>query len=335
MTPYTLFLYVSAVLIWGSTWIMMKFQLGVVAPAASLTYRYLAAGVLILIGAALFGKVIRLTARQHLWCALQGALMFSVNYWLTYLAAVHLTTGIVSIFFAGAAGMTMFLSCVVYRRLPEARPVIGALLGIIGIALVFWPEVQGLALDGPEFTSGMLVTLSVMLFSAGGLIGARNMGSGMPRYATLGWAMVWGAGWMAIVVLLRGESFDFEWTHRYVWSLVWVTLLGSLLVFVLYFAVIERIGAEKASYATVMFPLVALVVSTFVEDYQWPGLALVGVPLALVGNALVLYQGRASPSPAQGPPGEAEPVEWPVNFVELPEGDALVAQHGTQHPLGP
>ena len=317
----TLLLYVSAVVIWGSTWIMIKFQLGTVAPSASLTYRYLAAGVLILIGARLFGKLIRLTYRQHLWCVLQGALMFSINYWLTYLAAAELTTGIVSVFFAGAAGVTMLLSSVIYRRLPMLRAVIGAMLGVVGIALVFWPEVEGLSLNGPKVMAGLLVTISVVMFAAGGLVGARNMGSGMPRYATIGWAMVYGAGWMTLVLLLRGESFGFEWTHRYVWSLTWVTLLGSIAVFVLYFAVIERIGAEKASYATVMFPLVALVVSTFFEDYNWPGLALVGVPLALIGNALVLYQGSASPAPASSAPGEFEPVEWPVNVVELPKGE--------------
>ena len=299
----------------------MKFQLGVVAPSASLTYRYLTAGVLILIGACLFRKVIRLTPRQHLWCALQGALMFSVNYWLTYLAAAHLTTGIVSIFFAGAAGVTMLLSSIVYRRLPALRGVIGAALGILGIALVFWPEIEGLSLDGPRVMAGLLTSISVLMFSTGGLIGARNMASGMPRYATIGWAMIYGSGWMALVLVLRGESFDFEWTHRYVWSLTWVTLLGSIAVFVLYFEVIRRIGAEKASYATVMFPLVALVVSTLFEDYNWPGLALVGVPLALIGNALVLYQGRASPTPASSSPGEFEPVEWPVNVVELPKGE--------------
>lgn len=298
---------------------MIKFQLGTVAPAASLTYRYFAAGVLILIGAKLFGKAIRLTRKQHLWCVLQGALMFSVNYWLTYLAAEHLTTGIVSIFFAGAAGATMILSAIVYRRLPALRGVIGAVLGIVGIALVFWPEIEGLSLDGPRVMAGLITSCSVVLFSAGGLIGARNMASGMPRYATIGWAMVYGSGWMVLVVLLRGESFSFEWTHRYVWALIWVTLLGSIAVFVLYFAVIERIGAEKASYATVMFPLVALVVSTFFEDYNWPGLALVGVPLALIGNALVLYRGRASPASTKSPPGEFEPVEWPINTVELPK----------------
>ncbi|MEO1494117.1 MAG: DMT family transporter [Pseudomonadota bacterium] len=292
-TAATLLLYIAAVLVWGTTWIMMKYQLGEVAPAASLTYRYLAAGSLILAGAALVGKRVRLTRTEHGWCALQGLCMFSVNYWLTYLAAAHLTTGIVSVFFAGAAAVTMVMSAALTRRLPSLRAIIGAMLGIAGIALVFWPEVAEVAHDGPEIWAGAIVVVSVTLFSAGGLIGARNLASGQPRYGTIGWGMLYGGMIMAVLTLARGETFGFSLTPAYIWSLLWLTLLGSGAVFVLYFAVIERIGAEKASYATVMFPLVALVVSTFAEGYTWPGLALIGVPLALIGNGLVLWQGRS------------------------------------------
>lgn len=281
----------------------MKYQLGVVAPSASLTYRYLTAGIVILIGAAFVGKQIRLNPRQHLWCALQGALMFSVNYWLTYLAAAHLTTGIVSVFFAGVSAVTMLIAWILFRRVPHSRALIGALLGISGTALVFWPEIAGLPLDGPKATSGLITTLSVILFACGGLVGARNLGAGMPRYATIGWGMFYGGIWMACLTVFNGDPFNFEWTFEYVGSLVWVTVLGSALVFVMYFVLIERIGPERASYATVMFPVVALVISTFAEGYSWPLLALIGVPLAIAGNALVL----SGQSPASKPARERPP----------------------------
>ncbi len=335
----TLLLYLATVLIWGTTWIMMKYQLGEVAPAASLTYRYLCAGALVLAGAALAGKRVRLKRTEHLWCALQGASMFSVNYWLTYLAAAHLTTGIVSVFFAGAAAVTMVMSAILFRRTPSLRAVIGACLGIAGIALVFWPEIEGVALDGPKVWAGGLLVISVCMFSAGGLIGARNMSAGQPRYATIGWGMIYGGIVMAILTMARGETFNFSLTPAYVWSLIWLTLLGSGAVFVLYFAVVERIGAEKGSYATVMFPLVALTVSTFVEDYHWPALALIGVPLALIGNGLVLWQKPplATPDLPAGSgraPSEAEPVEWPVNLIDIGELEPL-ASDKTQNPLRP
>ncbi|MEL7468383.1 MAG: DMT family transporter [Pseudomonadota bacterium] len=317
----TILIYAAAVIVWGSTWIMMKFQLGEVAPAASLTYRYLIAGVLVLAGAVLFGKAIWLTASQHLWCAVQGALMFSVNYWLTYLAAAHLTTGIVSVFFAGVSAVTMLIQLVLFFQVPPLRAAIGAGLGIAGTALVFWPEIEGLPVDGPQVTSGLLVILSVVLFATGGIIGARNLASGMPRYATIGWGMVYGGLWMALLTVVRGETFGFETSFAYIASLVWLVTMGSIFVFVLYFILVERIGAERASYATVMFPLVALIVSTFAEDYNWPLLAVIGVPLALIGNALVLSGTGGSPAPAQRGESEFEPVEWPVNAIEIPEGE--------------
>ncbi len=334
MNPTTVLLYVATVLVWGSTWIMMKFQLGVVAPSASLSYRYLLAGCLVLVGAWLAGKVVRLHWRQHLWCALQGALMFSVNYWLTYLAAAHLTTGVVAVFFAGVSGATMLITLVLFRKIPDRLPAIGAALGVAGTVLVFWPEISGLPIDGPEVMSGALLILSVCLFAGGGLVGARNLGAGMPRYGTIGWAMVYGGLWMVCVTLLRGESFDFELSFTYVGSLLWLIVMGSGVVFVMYFIVVERIGPERAAYASVMFPLVALIISTFAEDYRWPMLALIGVPLAILGNGLVLWK-SPSPTPAQGPPSEPEPVEWPVNVIKLPEDGGGVFDNQVQRPFSP
>ena len=295
----------------------MKFQLGVVDPSASVAYRYLLAGLILLVGAALFGKRILLTPAEHLWCVGQGALMFGINYWLTYLAAAHITSGIIAVFFAGTSGLTMLFSAVLMRTWPAGRAVLGALLGIVGIALVFWPEIARVSLAGPEIQSGLLVLVSVAMFATGGLVGARNGIVGMPRFATIGWAMLYGGLVMCVLVLVRGETFGIDLRRSYILSFLWLTLLASVLVFILYFTLVERIGAEKASYATVLFPLVALIVSTIFEKYSWPWQALIGVPLALVGNALVLT--ARSPTPGDRAPQEAEPIEWPVNIVEFPE----------------
>lgn len=304
----TLLLYLVMVVIWGTTWFAMIWQLGEVAPAASLTYRYVGAGLMLLGFAAVSGRRVRLSVREHLRCALQGALMFSFNYWLTYLAAATLTTGIIALMFSSASAITMVLSAAVARALPSQRAMLGAVLGIAGVGLVFWPEIAGVSLDGPEATAGLLVAISVAAFSVGGLVGARNQALGMPRFGTIGWSMLYGGLIMAALTAARGESFGFDLSAPYVASLAYLTVFGSVTVFVLYFEVVERIGAEKASYATVLFPLVALAVSTVAEGYHWPALALVGVPLALAGNALVLTRGR-SPAPGAGAPGQPQPLE--------------------------
>ena len=321
----TLLLYAITVVIWGTTWYAMIFQLGEVSPAASLTYRYVAAGLLLLAGAWAAGRRVRLTGSEHLRCMGQGALMFSFGYWLTYVAAQWLTTGIIALMFACASAVTMAMSAALARALPSPRALAGAVLGIAGVGLVFWPEVAGVAVDGPEARAAVMVAISVVLFAAGGLIGARNQAHGMPRFATIGWSMLYGAAVLAGLNLAQGESFRFDWSVPYIASLVYLTVFGSGAVFVLYFTVIERIGAEKASYATVMFPLVALAVSTVFEDYRWPALALIGVPLALAGNALVLTRG-ASPAAGGGAEREPEPVEGPVDMAEIPEPGRRAAE---------
>ncbi len=301
----TLLLYAVTVLIWGTTWFAMIWQLGEVAPAASLTYRYFGAGLLLLAGAWLAGKRVRLTAREHLWCVAQGALMFSFNYWLTYAAAATLTTGIIALMFSSTSAVTMAMSAGLARVLPRPRALLGAVLGIAGVGLVFWPEIADVALDGPEVRAGLLIALSVVMFAAGSLVGARNQAGGMPRFATVGWSMIYGALIMAALTVALGERFGFVLSVPYVASLLYLMVFGSVAVFALYFTVVERIGAERASYATVLFPLVALAVSTVAEGYHWPALALLGVPLALAGNALVLMR-RPVPGPAGDRP--ARPV---------------------------
>jgi drug/metabolite transporter (DMT)-like permease len=321
----TLLLYAITVVIWGTTWYAMIFQLGEVAPAASLTYRYLIAGLVLLAGAWASGRRVRLTGAEHLRCMVQGLLMFSFGYWLTYVAAQWLTTGIIALMFASASAVTMAMNAGLTRSLPPPRALTGAVLGVIGVGMVFWPEIAGMTADGPEARASLMVALSVVLFSAGGLVGARNQASGMPRFATIGWSMLYGAVVLAGLTLAQGEAFRFDWSAPYILSLLYLTLFGSVAVFVLYFEVIERIGAEKASYATVLFPLVALAVSTVAEDYHWPALALIGVPLALAGNALVLMRGR-SPAAAGGAEREAQPVEGPVDVAELRESGRRAAE---------
>lgn len=299
--------YILAVLIWGTTWYAMIFQVAEVSAAASLTYRYLGAGLVLLILSAMAGRRVRLTGPEHLWCMIQGLVMYSFGYWLTYIVTEWLTTGIIALMFASTSAITMVMTAILTRRLPAGRAALGALMGVIGIGLVFSPEITRTSINGPESWASVLVAFAVVLFAAGGLIGARLQET-MPPLTALGWPMLYGSLILALLTMARGEQFGFDWSVAYIGSLLYLMLFGSVAVFMLYFRVIEQIGAEKGSYATVIFPLVALGVSTVLEDYQWPALALIGVPLALAGNALVLM-GRRSPAPAESAHGKAEAVK--------------------------
>ena len=292
-------LYALLVLIWGSTWIMFKFQIGVVPAEVSVCYRFVIAAALMFGWALLRGLPLRFGPRDHLFLALQGATIFSTNFYLVYLAAAYLTTGLVAVVFSTASAMTMIVSMLVLRRLPALRGLLGAALGSLGIAVIFWPELADFSLDAGTGLGLLLSLGGTASFSLGGLVSARNHAAGLSVRGTTAWAMTYGAAIMAVLALASGKTFTFDPAFPYVGSLLYLAIPGSVIAFACYFALLARIGAERAAYATVLFPIVALTISTVFEDYHWTVTAFVGVALTLAGNVLVLRQ----PKPMRIAPG--------------------------------
>jgi drug/metabolite transporter (DMT)-like permease len=293
-------LYLAVVVIWGTTWIMIKFQIGVVPPEVSVAYRFAIAALLMFAWVALRRLPLRFSPRDHLFIALQGALIFSTNFVLFYLAAVTLATGLLAVVFSTASIMTLLLTAVLRRRRPSARTALGALLGSGGIALVFWPEIAAFSL-GPGAGLGLLLSLGGTLsFSLGGLVVARNQAAGLSVRGSTAWAMAYGTLLLTLFVVARGASLTFDPALPYVGSLLYLAAFGSVVAFACYFALLGRIGAERSAYATVLFPIVALTISTLFEGYHWSAAALAGVLLIVAGNLLVLTKPRTSVPRAQG-----------------------------------
>lgn len=286
-------LYLAVVVIWGTTWIMITFQLGVVPPEVSVAYRFAIAAALMFAWVGLRGLPLRFSPRDHLFIALQGALIFCTNFALFYLAALELTTGLLAVVFSTASIMTLLLTAVLRRRAPPLRALLGALLGSCGIVLVFWPEFAGVSLASGAGLGVLMSLGGTLSFSLGGLVAARNHAAGLSVRGSTAWAMAYGTLLLSLFVMARGESFTFDPTLRYVGSLLYLAAFGSVIAFGCYFALLGRIGPERSAYATVLFPIVALIISTLFEDYQWTAAALSGVALTLAGNLLVLSGPRS------------------------------------------
>ncbi len=293
-------LYLVVVLIWGTTWIMISFQIGVVPPEVSVAYRFAVAALLMFAWAALRGLPLRFSPRDHLFIALQGALIFSTNFVLFYLAAVDIATGLLAVVFSTASIMTLLLSAVRQRRPPPPRVLLGAVLGSAGIALVFWPEIARFSLASGAGLGLLLALCGTASFSFGGLVAARNQAAGLSVRGTTAWAMAYGTVLLSLFAIVRGARFAFDPGFAYVGSLLYLAVFGSVVAFACYFALLARIGPERSAYATVLFPIVALVISTLFEDYQWTALALAGVALTLAGNLLVLSRPRMRFGRARG-----------------------------------
>jgi len=285
-------LYLSAVLIWGSTWFAIKFQLGVVAAEVSLVYRFGIAAIILLLFCVISGRRLKYSARQHGFIALQGLFLFSCNYLIFYWATGFLTSGIVALMFSTVILMNIVNGALFMRTRVRPRVIIGAGFGIAGIAAIFWSEVSGVEDTADTWRGLWMCLLATYFASVGNIISVRNQKNDIPVIQTNAWGMAYGALIMMIYALFSGVPFDYDPALAYSLSLIYLAVFGSILAFGSYLTLVGRIGADKAAYAAVLFPVIALALSTLFEDYQWTLRALFGFALVLLGNYIVLRRSR-------------------------------------------
>ena len=286
------FLYILTSLIWGSTWLGIKFQLGEVDPEISVAYRFFLAAVLLLVYSLVRRLPLRFSLRDHLFMGLQGLTLFSINYIAVYLAELYLTSGLVAVVFSVIVIFNVFLSALFLGSPIRPRVLIGAGIGIAGLALVFWPEIAGFDLSG-ERALGLLLSLAgTAVASLGNIVAARNQRNSLPIVQTNAYGMAYGALFTLMVAIARGARLAFVPTFEYIASLVYLAVFGSVVAFGAYLTLLGRIGPDRAAYIAVIFPIVALILSTLFEGLQWEPLAGFGIGLVVAGNAIALTRRR-------------------------------------------
>ncbi|MGH8250049.1 MAG: DMT family transporter [Steroidobacteraceae bacterium] len=285
-------IYALVVLIWGTTWYAIKFQLGIVAPEISLVYRFGLATICVFIYARLVDSPLRLSWRDHRFVAIQGLTLFCLNYWMTYLSTQYLTSGLVAVLFTGIIFFNLINARVVFGTPIETRVLMAAAAGMLGVALLFLPELRSASHDPVVIRGSLFALAATYVASLGNMAAMRNTGGGLPVVTVNAYGMAYGTAGLALIALLRGASFEFDPRWPYVVSLLYLALAGTSLAFGLYLALLKRIGASRAAYTSVLFPVVALIVSTLFEGYHWSVPAMLGLAVLIAGNALALG-GRA------------------------------------------
>ncbi len=288
MLTHSASLYLAAVLIWGSTWYAIKFQLGVVAAEVSLLYRFALAAAILLLFCLFTRRPLKYSARQHGFIALLGLFLFSSNYLIFYWATELLTSGIVALMFSTVILMNIINGALFMRMPVSARVIAGAALGIAGIAAIFWAEVSAVGNTAGTWRGLWMCIVATYLASIGNIVSAYNQKQGIPVVQANAWGMAYGAGIMGFFALFSQVPFDYDPSPAYTISLLYLSIFGSILAFGSYLTLVGRIGADKAAYAAVLFPVIALGISTVFEDYQWSPRALFGFALVLLGNYIVL-----------------------------------------------
>jgi drug/metabolite transporter (DMT)-like permease len=292
-------LYLGTVAIWGSSWLGIKLQLGVVPPEVSVLYRFIVAAALLLAWCWARGLSLRFTWRQHVAMALVGVPLFSLNYVIFYIATAYLTSGLVAVTFSTITVMNIGFGALLIGSPIRPRVAVGALFGLGGLSLVFWPDLAAFDTGSASLIGLGLSLIATALASLGNVASARNQRAGIPVIQGNAIGMAYGALSTLIVILLRGVPFAFDPSPLYVGGVLYLAVVASIFGFGCYLTLLGRIGADRAAYTSVVFPLVALGLSTVFEGFVWTTLALAGVGLIVAGNVLVLAPGLKWRRPAR------------------------------------
>lgn len=293
-------LYLLTVLIWGTTWIALKLQLGEVAIALSIAYRFGLAALLLFVVLLFSGRLQAVDRRGQWICLAQGLCLFCLNFICFYTASQWIPSGLIAVVFSTSTLWNALNARLFFGQRIARNVLTGAALGLTGLACLFWPELVDHPASQETLLGLGLALLGTLCFSAGNMLSTLQQKAGLKPLTTNAWGMLYGAVLLSLYCLVSGVPLHFEWTTRYVGSLLYLVIPGSVIAFTAYLTLVGRMGAERAAYCTVLFPVVALNISAYAEGYQWTLPALAGLALVMAGNVLVFRKPRAVPGTAAG-----------------------------------
>lgn len=284
----TLFLYSLTVIIWGTTFFAISLQNGPVDSVVSIFYRFATAGIVLFLVLLIFGKLQKIRPIDHLWCALQGACLFCFNFICIYYASQTMASGLISILFSCAIFFNTLNNRVFWGVKPAPTIYIGGILGVIGLVLLFWRELESTSASYELLLGIGLTLLGTYFFSLGNMISVRHKKNTINTLSSNAYGMNYGALILLAIILASGKPIIWDERHIYIFSLLYLAIPGSIIGFTAYLSLVSRIGANQAAYTTVLFPVVALTISSFYENYTWNLLNAIGLIVVLLGNAVAL-----------------------------------------------
>lgn len=282
------FLYLVTVVIWGSTWIAINYQLGDVAPEASVSYRFALAAFILFLFAKAKQLPLAFSLKQHGLFAAFGICLFGMNYLLLYTAQQHINSALTCIAFSTLMLMNIVNAKIFYKTEITKQVYLGGVLGLFGIVTLFWPQLTDLELGAATFLGLGLCLLGTFSASIGNMLSIKNQKNNVPIVQANAWGMLYGAIFTGLAVVLQGKQFSFSFEVAYLSSLLYLSLFGSVIAFGCYLSLMTRIGAHKTSYANIIFPAIAVLISTVVEGFVWSEFTLIGLSFVLLGNLVVL-----------------------------------------------
>ncbi len=287
--------FVIFTLIWGTTWIVIRDQLGTVPAQWSITYRFMIAAIAMAALARWKGESLRLPLGGLAAAAALGFFQFVVNFNAVYMAEHHITSGLVATVFALLLIPNSLLAWAFLGQRPTSRFVWSSLVAVAGIAMLFAHELRQDPGRSGEVLLGIGLTLAGMLgASVANVFQAREEVKRYPLFALLAWAMAIGAVLDGLIALIVAGAPVVEARPGYWLGLSYLALFASALAFSLYLPVVRKIGPGKAAYSSAIVPIIAMGFSTWLEDYRWNALTITGAILAIGGMMAALRRSKST-----------------------------------------
>ncbi|MDK1290370.1 DMT family transporter [Pseudoalteromonas umbrosa] len=281
-------LYIMTVLIWGSTWLAIEFQLGQVNEVVSLFYRF-AISAICMWGFVLWKKLpMRFNIIDHSFFILLAIGNFGLNYLLLYWAQGTLSSAMASIAFSFMLILNMINTRIFFAKPIAFKSYVGAVIGVLGIVSLFWHELGSTDLSTATITGLALALLGTFAASLGNMVSIRNSNREIGVLEGNAWGMLYSSLLLGTYTAFSPLSFIIEADTSYWVSLFYLAVFGTVIAFACYFSLLKNIGPERASYIIVLFPIVAVVLSTLFEGFTWQVNTFIGFGLICAGNLLVL-----------------------------------------------
>ena len=290
-------LYTVTVIVWGVSWSAMLYQVGV-APELSIAYRFVMAAAIMIAFCLATRRKLMFRARDYGLMVLLGLFLFCANYILFYYAVAYMTTGLLAVVFSMITVLNMVNSAILFGQKIEGRVALAAAFGVVGLALTFWSDIGNMK-------EGILIGLGLSLLgtlsaSFGNMasIGLGKRGVGVVESNTI--SMTIGAAASFAFAVLHGAPLAYNPAPSYTISLLFLALFATVIGFGAFLTLARRIGAARAAYSSVLFPILALALSAWFENYRPQPEAILGVALILIGNVFALRRApRAAPATAE------------------------------------
>ena len=285
-----LILFTVTLFCWSPTWYLIKFQLGYVDPLVSVFYRFVAASLIIFIYLMIKRKSFKFSFNQHIWFLFFGACLYSINYVFFYTSNTYLVSAFPAIVFSTVVIMNILGEWFYFKKKPTTKTLIGAAIGMIGIIIIFNKEIFNFSLSNGTHIGLFLALLGTFCASTGNMIHQRNLNNNFPLIQTIAFSMLYGSLITLLIIQLNNTELLFEFTFRYIASLTYLSVFGSIFAFIFYLKLLEKVGPGRAGYVGVVMPVIALLISTIFENLELQINLIIGLPILLIGAVLVINQ---------------------------------------------